>query len=390
MTQTAEPEIGKSLAEGKFTDEMLEKMRALIGTELRTAGSVNNEYATRLAILRFAEGIGDDNPLWTDEAYAAGTAHGELIAPPSFIFACLGSVQVGWPGLGGFHAETNMEFHHPIKVGDKITARVVFDGFDGPIDASKFAGRRIKDYLRQEYRNQNDELVATFICSRMRFERTEMQAKRESRKIELPHPWTDAELARVDADVLAESPRGAEKRYWDDVQVGDDLGIITKGPIGLTDEIAFVASGAAPIPRLAAHGVALRRYKKHPKWAFRDPNTHALEPVYSVHYNDYAASLQGAQMAYDVGIQRTCWQIHHLTNWMGDDGFLKSLHDQYRSHVYLSDVVRLGGKVTEKLVDGDGDHVVKVETWATNQREQSVMPGSAVIRLPHRAEAAAK
>ncbi|MHA6739754.1 FAS1-like dehydratase domain-containing protein [Rhodococcus globerulus] len=390
MTQTAEPEIGKSLAEGKFTDEMLEKMRALIGTELRTAGSVNNEYATRLAILRFAEGIGDDNPLWTDEAYAAGTAHGELIAPPSFIFACLGSVQVGWPGLGGFHAETNMEFHHPIKVGDKITARVVFDGFDGPIDASKFAGRRIKDYLRQEYRNQNDELVATFICSRMRFERTEMQAKRESRKIELPHPWTDAELARVDADVLAESPRGAEKRYWDDVQVGDDLGIITKGPIGLTDEIAFVASGAAPIPRLAAHGVALRRYKKHPKWAFRDPNTHALEPVYSVHYNDYAASLQGAQMAYDVGIQRTCWQIHHLTNWMGDDGFLKSLHDQYRSHVYLSDVVRLGGKVTEKLVDGDGDHVVKVETWATNQREQSVMPGSAVIRLPYRAEAAAK
>ncbi|BAH31552.1 FAS1-like dehydratase domain-containing protein [Rhodococcus erythropolis] len=390
MTQTAEPEIGKSLAEGKFTDEMLEKMRALIGTELRTAGSVNNEYATRLAILRFAEGIGDDNPLWTDEAYAAGTAHGELIAPPSFIFACLGSVQVGWPGLGGFHAETNMEFHHPIRVGDKITARVVFDGFDGPIDASKFAGRRIKDYLRQEYRNQNDELVATFICSRMRFERTEMQAKRESRKIELPHPWTDAELARVDADVLAESPRGAEKRYWDDVQVGDDLGIITKGPIGLTDEIAFVASGAAPIPRLAAHGVALRRYKKHPKWAFRDPNTHALEPVYSVHYNDYAASLQGAQMAYDVGIQRTCWQIHHLTNWMGDDGFLKSLHDQYRSHVYLSDVVRLGGKVTEKLVDGDGDHVVKVETWATNQREQSVMPGSAVIRLPYRAEAAAK
>ncbi|WP_032404220.1 FAS1-like dehydratase domain-containing protein [Rhodococcoides fascians] len=384
MTQTTEPEIGKSLAEGKFTDEMLDKMRALIGTQLRTAGSVNNEYATRLAILRFAEGIGDDNPLWTDEAYAAGTQYGEIIAPPSFIFACLGSVQVGWPGLGGFHAETNMSFDLPIRVGDKITATVVFDGFDGPIDASKFAGRRIKDYLRQEYRNQNGELVATFICSRMRFERTEMQAKRESRKIELPHPWTDEELEKVDADVLAESPRGAETRYWDDVAVGDDLGIITKGPIGLTDEIAFVASGAAPIPRLAAHGVALRRYKKHPKWAFRDPNTNALEPVYSVHYNDYAASLQGAQMAYDVGIQRTSWQIHHLTNWMGDDGFLKSLHDQYRSHVYLSDVVVLGGKVTDKLIDDDGDHVVKVETWATNQRGQSVMPGSAVIRLPHR------
>ncbi|OZD13119.1 acyl dehydratase [Rhodococcus sp. 06-156-3C] len=383
---TTENGIGRELARASFTDEMLADMRALIGTELRTAGSINNEYATRLAILRFAEGIGDDNPLWSDEEYAAKSVHGGIIAPPSFIFACLGSVQVGWRGLGGFHAETNMTFHHPIKVGDKITATVVFDGFDGPTEASQFAGRRIKDYLRQEYRNQDGELVATFICSRMRFERSEMQAKRESRKIELPHPWTDEQLAEIDASVLAERPRGAETRYWDDVSVGDDLDVITKGPIGLTDEIAFIASGAAPIPRLAAHGVALRRYRKHPKWAFRDPNTNALEPVYSVHYNDYAASLQGAQAAYDVGIQRTCWQIHHLTNWIGDEGFIKSLHDQYRSHVYLSDVVRLGGRVTEKLVDEDGDHVVKVETWATNQRDQSVMPGSATIRLPHRAD----
>ena len=61
--------------------------------------------------------------------------------------------------------------------------------------------------------------------------------------------------------------------------------------------------------------------------------------------------LQGAQIAYDVGVQRTCWQIHSLTNWMGDDGFLKSLHGQYRSHVYLSDVLRLGGKVIGKEID---------------------------------------
>jgi hypothetical protein len=135
---------------------------------------------------------------------------------------------------------------------------------------------------------------------------------------------------------------------------------------------------------VAAHGVALKRYRKHPKWAFRDPRTPALEPVYSVHYNDYAARLQGAQIAYDVGIQRTSWQIHSLTNWMGDAGQLKSLFGQYRSHVYLGDVVRLGGKVEAKEVDADGDHVVKVTTWAWNQREQNVMPGSAVIKLPVR------
>lgn len=375
--------ITNELARGKFTDAMLDEMRSLIGTELRTDACVNNEYATRLAILRFAEGIGDDNPLWTDPDYAANTGHGTLIAPPSFIFACLGSVQVGWKGLGGFHAETRLKFHRPIRVGDRITARVVFDGFDGPIESS-FGGRRIKDYLRQEYRNQDDELVAEFICSRMRFERGEMQKRAPSRAIELPHPWTDSELAAIEEDILAESPRGATPRYWEDVAVGDEIDTITKGPIGLTDEIAYIAAGAAPIPRISAHGVALRRYRRHPKWAFRDPVTHALEPVYSVHYNDYAARLQGAQAAYDVGIQRTCWGIHGLTNWMGDMGTLKSFDCQYRSHVYLSDVVRLGGRVEAKEVDAEGNHVVRIATWGRNQRGQEVMPGTAVVALPLR------
>lgn len=375
--------ITKELARGKFTDEMLAEMRALIGTELRTDACINNEYATRHAILRFAEGIGDDNPLWMDPAYATTTPHGVQIAPPSFIFACLASVQVGWRGLGGFHADTKMTFHKTIRVGDRITARVVFDGFEGPM-ASSFGGRRIKDYIRQEYRNQHDELVSTFICSRMRFERSEMQKRASSRPITVPHPWTDAEVAAIEAQVLAETPRGSTPRYWDDVTVGDEIDVITKGPIGLTDEIAYIAAGAAPIPRIAAHGVALRRYHKHPRWAYRDPVTHALEPVYSVHYNDYAAKLQGAQAAYDVGIQRTCWQIHSLTHWMGDTGFLKALTSQYRSHVYLSDVVRLGGRIDDKEIDADGDHIVRLTTWATNQRDQNVMPGSAVIVLPRR------
>ncbi|WP_454754135.1 FAS1-like dehydratase domain-containing protein [Cupriavidus necator] len=366
---------------------MLADMRALIGTQLRTESCLNNEYATRLAILRFCEGIGDDNPLWTDAEYAAQSPQGTLVAPPSFIFACLGSVQVGWPGLGGFHCETKLNFNRYIRVGDKITAKVTFDGFDGPTDDSNFGGRRIKDYLRQEYRNQDDELVATFICSRMRFERGEMQKRAATRAITVPHPWSESEIAAIEEEILAETPRGATPRYWDDVHPGDEIGAITKGPLGLTDFIAFIAAGAAPIPRISAHGVALRRYRKHPKWAFRDPKTHALEPVYSVHYNDYAAQLQGAQIAYDVGIQRTSWQTHSLTHWMGDAGFLKASTSQYRAHVYLGDVVRLGGRVEAKEIDADGQHVVRLTTWAYNQREQNVMPGTAVIVLPVRGAA---
>jgi acyl dehydratase len=386
-TQEDKAGITKELATGKFTDQMLADMRALIGTELRTEASINNEIATRMAILRFCEGIGDDNPLWTDAAYAAKSRYGKVSAPPSFIFACLAGIQVGWPGLGGFHCETTINFFRPILVDDKVRCRVVFQGFDGP-DDSNFGGRRIKDYILQQYLTQDGEVIADFICSRMRFERGEMQKRAKTRPIEVPHPWKVEELAEIEAGILAEAPRGATPRYWDDVQVGDEIDTLTKGPLGLTDFIAYIAGGAAPIPRISAHSVALKRYHKHPKWAFRDPKTHALEPVYSVHYNDYAAQLQGAQIAYDVGIQRTSWGIHSLTNWMGDAGTLKAVFGQYRAHVYLGDVVRLGGRIEAKEVEEAGQHVVRLTTWARNQRGQDVMPGTAVIALLTRGDAA--
>jgi hypothetical protein len=65
---------------------------------------------------------------------------------------------------------------------------------------------------------------------------------------------------------------------------------------------------------------------------------------------------------------------------------VKAIHGQYRSHVYLSDVVRLGGTVVGREIDDDGDAVVHLETWARNQREQNVMPGTATVRLPRRSE----
>ena len=389
-SQTTEsPGITKELATGKFTDKMLADMRALIGTELCTEASINNEYATHTAILRFCEGIGDGNPLWTRADYAEKAHYGTLVAPPSYIFACLGGVQVGWPGLGGFHCETTIKFFKPIRLGDKITCRVVFQGFDGPTADSNFGGRRIKDYILQQYINQDGEVVADFICSRMRFERTEMQKRAETRTLEVPHPWKDEELEVIETAILAEAPRGNTPRYWEDVNVGDEIDTITKGPLGLTDFIAFIAGGAAPIPRVSANSVALQKYHKHPKWAFRDPKTHALEPVYSVHYNDYAAKLQGAQIAYDVGIQRTSWGIHALTNWMGDAGVVKEIFGQYRAHVFLGDVVRLGGRIDAKGVDAEGQCIVRVTTWAHNQRNQNVLPGTAVIALPRRGEGTA-
>ena len=55
MTAAESGDVTRELARGKLTDEMLNDMRARIGLELRTEACVNNENATRLAILRFCE-----------------------------------------------------------------------------------------------------------------------------------------------------------------------------------------------------------------------------------------------------------------------------------------------------------------------------------------------
>ena len=157
---------------------------------------------------------------------------------------------------------------------------------------------------------------------------------------------------------------------------------MVKGPLGVTDEIAYIIGGGVPIPRLQAHGVALRSYKKHPAWMFRDPNTLASEPIFAVHYNKAAANAMGLPQPYDVGMQRHCWGVHLITNWMGDDAWLKRSYTEYKKFVYLSDVIRLKGKVVEKFIDDEGDYCVRIERFAINQRDENVMPGYSIVALP--------
>lgn len=369
------------MMDSRITPEMIENMRSKLGTKLRIDDSVHNEYATRMAILKFAEGIGDSNPLWSNSEYANESRFGCIVAPPSFIWACFAQVQFGWRGLGGFHAGCDVEFLKPILMGDKIAAECVFESFDGPKDSS-FAEETIIDHYTNKYWNQSGDLVANYHWWVVHFARGKAREKAEHHKIELPHPWKDEELKQIEQEILSEEIRGSEPRYWEDVEIGDELKPVVKGPLGVTDEVAYIVGGGVPVPRIQAHGVALRSYRKHPAWAFKDPNTSALEPIFAVHYNKMAANAMGLPQAYDVGIQRHCWGIHLVTNWMGDHAWLKRSYTEYRKFVYLSDVVWIKGKITKKYIDEDGDHCVYIERSAINQREENVMPGYAIVSLP--------
>jgi len=72
----------------------------------------------------YAEITGDRNPLHFDEAFAAGTPFGRLVAHGGFATGILHAlVAEDMPGPGTVFLSQNWKFTAPVYIGDTITAR---------------------------------------------------------------------------------------------------------------------------------------------------------------------------------------------------------------------------------------------------------------------------
>ena len=366
------------LAEGEITNPILQDWEDRIGMDLRVS-NIFNQYASQESIRNYANGVGDNNPLYRDPEYAKKTRYGKLVAPPNWLYSVFPTwVLQGLPGVHAFHSGNDWIFYRPIFMGDTITPKCEFVGYD--VKPSKFAQKTGFEYQRSDFHNQHGELVASTYLWLIRAERQTARKMGKYSSIQLPHPYTEEELDKIDEQVMNEKITGANTIFWDDVKEGDAMPTLVKGPFGLTDMIAYCV-GAAPVV-ISAHSTQLMLYKKHPAWGFRDPDTGAWEPVYGVHYNKAAASSAGLPYPYDVGAQRQSWLINYLCNWVGDEGWLKRNYAEYRQFVYLSDTISFNGKIVKKYVDEDGEYCVDLETSAFNQRGQETMPGFATVCLP--------
>jgi len=368
------------IAEGEITSEVLVEWTKRLGLELKVSNIFNKEV-TEDSVRHFVDGIGDSNPLWRDEAYAKKTSYGKIPAPPGWLYSVFPTwVLQGLPGVHAFHSGNDWTFHKTIRIGDKITPKCIFSGFE--LRPSKFAGKIGIEYQHAEFHNQNSELVAETDSWLIRAERSAAREQGKYSKYKLPHPWTEEELEKVEKEVLSEKQRGSDPRYWEDIEVGEKLPYVVKGPFGMTDMVAYCV-GADPVG-IRAFRCSLELYKKHPAWAVRDNSTSALEPIYAVHYNKSVANAAGLPYPYDVGVQRQSWLIQLLTNYIGDEGWLKKNYAEYRRFYYHSDVLWFTGMVVKKYLSNDREPCVDIETHAINQRGEDTMPGYSTIALPSR------
>ena len=121
------------------------------------------------AIRRYAEAVGDDNPLYYDEEYAAKTRYGGIIAPPGFfgwsikpatasegiIGLMTAMIEAGYAGIldGGMAYELFL----PVRAGDTLVASPKVKDVTAKEGKS---GTMMVCQFEVSYLNQNGDLVA--------------------------------------------------------------------------------------------------------------------------------------------------------------------------------------------------------------------------------------
>src|SRR5699024_5614270 len=101
---------------------------------------------------------------------------------------------------------------------------------------STFADRSIIRVLREVKFNQRLEVVGVYRTLVILTERKTARNKGKYKDIPAPD-YSDADIEALDEVFAAEKVTGADTRYFEDVQIGESLGTMAKGPLTTTDMI---------------------------------------------------------------------------------------------------------------------------------------------------------
>jgi len=377
----------------KLTDHDIERAQLLIGHDYPIRQRELYTTAHPDALRNWAQGTGDDNPLFTEEDYGVNTRWGKQIghAPqvgqiktpmfgdpiPKEIKAKTKSV---FRGVHVFVSGGRWEWYRPLYADDRVYC---FRGDDSIVEKkSEFADRSVIHTLRDVCINQHGEVIGVYRIIQVLTERSKSRSKGKYAAIE-PAQYTDEDYEKIDAIYAQEKRRGAEKRYYEDVNIGDELTPMVKGPLTVTEIIAFHAGGYGFTPYgLKSSRLGYQNRKRIAPFYLKNENG-VWDVAQRLHWDSQWAKAIGNPMAYDYGVMRQAWLYHMISDWMGDDGFVETMDDSIRKFNYMGDSQFLNGKVVGKRIE-NGRYLVELELNMTNQRDVETAYASATVSLPSR------
>ena len=375
----------------KITPEDVAKMRMLINQPEPNTEHPWHPVADPNDFRRYLHNCGDDNPLYIDSEYGAESRWRSVIAPPMFIIT-MGFDESGvlppeikeksrgaLRGIGMYQSGFEFEWYRPIFPGDRLHKKSFIS--DVIEKESAFANKSVMVKHQTSYMNARGEDIGAYRFLMIHAERG-TAAKKGKYKATEPAMYSEEDVAKIDEVYENQYRRGAEPRYWEDVEEGEALTPMVKGPLTMVDIIGFhIAIGWGGFGINPGRMNYLNR-KRMPR--FYVPGRYGFpEVVQRMHWEEDWAKKVGTPMSYDYGMMRAQYTIQYLTDWMGDDAWLWKMECEMRKFNYHGDIQWFGGKVARKFQDGP-HYCVEVETWAESQREEVTTPGKGVIILPSR------
>ena len=371
-----------------ITDEALDRLRERIGLPVKRSTPPFYSEINVDAARHYANGIGDNNPLYNDPAYGEASFWKRSLATPTILYSTnneVGGAVEGLPGVHAMFAGTDFTWHRPVEVGTRIRTESKLK--DLVEKQTRFAGRSIQQIYTVKFFNQIDDLIAEadswcFRVGRSEAKKGEKYAHErndEDREKRLAK-WTKDDRERFAQHYAQERRRGAQTRFAEDVQVGDALDTLLKGPYTITTVIAYFQAWGSYGTQ--SHRNAWDYFARHPTLAI--PNKYGVpEGPARVHWDEDFAREAGIPAPYDFGPERISWLSHALTDWMGDAGHLRRLNAKVRDHNLVGDVAWINGTVTGKSVV-ENQHRIAIELWAENQFGDKTATGQAEVVLPSR------
>lgn len=368
----------------RITEEGIAALRERIGAYYRSGAYRLDVSADD--IRNHAVSNGDWNPLYVDPDYGAGTRYGGQVAAPTYVDMIkhyTATAMGGLPGIHAFHAGNDIEFFRSVRPGDVIGP--TFRPWKVEEKRGSFADRMVAMDMEILYRNQRDEPVARAHGNVFRVVREEARRRGKYADVQ-PTRYTREQLEEIWAAYDEEEIRGEQPRYFEDVEVGDAVGPIVRGPLRVV-EISFrnwsgggKLTGAGGMT-YGAHYHQFQEYSRRPGYAETEEETGIADHPHRGHWEDAFARKIGVPGIYDIAVQRTAWLATLGTNWMGDAGWLRRVWCEYRRFNVEGDTTWISGTVTRKWVDRRR-HCVEIEVVATNQRRELSTPGGLWVVLP--------
>ena len=345
-----------------------------------------NTAISKDSIKHVVDALGDLNPLYRDEEYAKNTKYGSLIAPPSWPFTIVYGhyPEFALPEYITLYCGDSFEWYAPAADGDKIDWKTIFPT-EVTEKETKTGGTTIFCKGEHQFKRHQGGIPLCkqeFTTCYLEMKKTKYRTLESGSKVP---EYTEEYIQKIYEAQDKEKVWGATPHYFEDVQIGEELAPVVRGPYSVMEAVTWIKAAS----QYYFCSNRLHRYIHDTTgWGYYDKDLKVWLNFHENTFDNYGimAERTGSYAPGGLGSQRCAWAIMLLSNWASDEGHVWKLNVKHVRKGGYFNTFWTRGKVTDKHVE-NGRCWVDIEIETKDQKDEVVLKGTAQVMLPSREKA---